>query len=221
MNGNQVIDPDEGTIIVSGGIDTTTNQLFTSALSADANSTIISPLSTILSEMIKRGTPKEQAQAELAASFGYSNTIDITNYDPIAAANNDDANTNAILQANALVANILKQVTAITEVSNLNAKPADISSKVANQLGELVTEGSSLKTDLQLTGTLESLVEDTINKIDQAVVIEGEDLSSYAEVLKNSNLLLTDSSQDVSTWSFAKGIIPKTNSDRKRSFGGL
>jgi hypothetical protein len=210
-NGNGIIDPTEGTIFVVGGIDTTTNQSFTSALSADANSTVITPLTTILNEMVKNGTPKEQAQIELAASFGYSNTIDISNYDPIVAAKNGDANTSTILQANALIANILKQVTAITETSNLNAKSADISSKVANQLGELVTEGSSLMTDLQLTATLENLVGDTVNKIDQAVVIESEDLSSYAEVLKNSNLLLTDSSLE----SLAPGVLLKQLSQKQ------
>jgi hypothetical protein len=210
-NVNGIIDPTEGTIVVVGGIDTTTNQSFTSALSADANSTVITPLTTILSEMVKNGTPKEQAQAELAASFGYSDTIDITHYDPILAAKTGDTNTSALLQANALIANTLKQITAITEASNINAQPVDITSKVANQLGELVGEGSSLRTDLQLSTTLENLVEETINEIDQAVVMENDDLSSYTEVLKNSNLLLTDNTLQ----SLSPGVLLKELSQKQ------
>ena len=137
-NGNQLIDPEEGTIVVSGGTDTTTNQSFESALTADANSSVVSPLTTILSEMIKDGATKVDAQARLAESFGYSSSIDITNYDPIIAAKTGDSNTSAILQANALIANTLKQVTAIAESSNLNSSPISISSKVGN-LSELVS----------------------------------------------------------------------------------
>ena len=81
---------------------------------------------SFLSEMIKDGTTKADAQARLAESFGYSSSIDITNYDPIDAAKTGDLNTSAILQANALIANTLKQVTAISESSNLNTTPLSI-----------------------------------------------------------------------------------------------
>ena len=210
-NGNRIIDPEEGSIFVSGGTDTTTNQPFTSSLVSDANSTVISPLTTILHQLIKVGHSKTNAQGKLADSFGYSTSIDVTNYDPILAAKNGDMNTTAVLRANALVANTLKQVTAITESTNLNANPSDISSKVAEQLSEFVTSGVSLETEMQSSVTLENLIVGSIGKLDPSAVVKSENLSSYTEVLKNSNLLLADSSLQ----SVTPGVILKELSQKQ------
>ena len=196
LNGNQVIDPDEGTIIVSGGIDTTTNQLFTSALSADANSTIISPLSTILSEMIKSGTPKEQAQAELAASFGYSNTIDISSYDPIAGAKDGDSNTVAILEANALVVNTLIQITAVSEHMNSEADWIKISAQIAKSMADLVEEGISLTQELQKTEALEKIMENTFKVLDPSISFNSEQSECFSSVIQNTNQLLALNPKD-------------------------
>ena len=46
---------------------------------------------------------------------------------------------------------------------------------------------------MQSFAVMESLIEDTIKDIDQAVTIADEDLKSYSTILQTSNLLLSES----------------------------
>ena len=210
-NKNNVIDPEEGSIIVSGGLDTTTSRSFDGALSADANSSIVSPLTTILSEMIKSGLAKNEAQIKLAESFGYSTAVDITTYDPISAAKYGDSDTVAILQANALVVNTLKQVTAIAEYSKLNADKSELALEIAGKMSDLAQGGSLLKDALQSSTTIGSLIENTYIAIDQSNSLSDEDLSSFVSVLENSNVLLADSSLET----YAPGEMLKKLSQKQ------
>ena len=66
-NQNGLLDPQEG-VISGGGIDSTTNQSFSGSLSADANSSVITPLTTIVSELILWEKP-EDAQAKVGISL--------------------------------------------------------------------------------------------------------------------------------------------------------
>jgi hypothetical protein len=192
-NKNNVIDPEEGSIVVSGGVDTTTTRSFGGVLSADANSSIVSPLTTILSEMVKSGLVKSEAQVQLAESFGYSTSLDITTYDPIAAAKSGDSNTVAILQANALVVNTIKQITAMSEYSKLDSDASAIAMEIAGNMGDLIKDGALLKDSLQTSTTLEDLIEKTYNVIDRSSSLSDEDMSSFVSVLENSNAVLADS----------------------------
>ena len=61
FNGDGAIGADEGTIIVSGGVDIDTNMSFLGELRADAISEIVSPLTSILSFMVKEGFRRDTA----------------------------------------------------------------------------------------------------------------------------------------------------------------
>jgi hypothetical protein len=195
-NGNQMIDPSEGTIVVTGGIDTNTNQPFNSALSADANSSVVSPLTTILSEMIKNGTPKGDAQTELAKTFGYTNTIDITTYDPIAEAKTGDSDTVAILQANALVVNTFKQVAAIADHMNSEAESIEVSSQIAKSLAKMVNDETSLMDELQKIDVLKEITENTFRVVDPDFEFNEVQLESFSSVIQNTNQLLAINSME-------------------------
>ena len=85
-NNNGALDPEEGEIVVTGGIDSSTNQEFNGQLSADADSTVVTPLTSLVKEMISGGQSKEAALNDLAQAFGYSTEVDITKYNPFVAA---------------------------------------------------------------------------------------------------------------------------------------
>jgi hypothetical protein len=195
-NGNQLIDPSEGTIVVTGGIDTNTNQPFNSALSADANSSVVSPLTTILNEMIKNGTPKADAQTELSKTFGYSNTIDITSYDPIAEAKTGDSDTVAILQANALVVNTFKQVAAIADHINSEAESIEVSSQIAKSLAKMANDETSLMDELQEIDVLKEITENTFKVVDPDFEFNEVQLDSFTSVIQNTNQLLAINSME-------------------------
>jgi hypothetical protein len=106
-NNNGKIDYDEGRILVSGGFDVTTNSPFTGSYSSDANSTVISPLSTLVTAVMDDGVgmTKDQAKAKVAQALGLPATIDPTSYDPLAAASSGDADAAKVLLETARLAN--------------------------------------------------------------------------------------------------------------------
>ena len=59
-------------------------------MKADADSSVVTPLTTLVNEMIANGEDKETALLEIADAFGYSSEIDITKYNPFEAAGTGD-----------------------------------------------------------------------------------------------------------------------------------
>jgi hypothetical protein len=116
-NKNGKIDSDEGRIVVSGGFDVTTNAPFSGSYSADANSTVVSPLTTLVTAVMDSGTgmTKEEAKAQVVQALGLPASIDPTNYDPLAAASGNDADSTKVLLETARLANMMKQADAFAE----------------------------------------------------------------------------------------------------------
>tara|TARA_Y100001978_G_scaffold203333_1_gene228396 strand:- start:26797 stop:38664 length:11868 start_codon:yes stop_codon:yes gene_type:complete len=117
LNGNGKIDSNEGRIVVSGGFDVSTNSPFTGTYTSDANSTVISPLSTLVTALMDKvvGTSKEDAKTKVIQALGLPATIDPTSYDPISAASAGDADSAKVLLETARLANLMKQADAFAE----------------------------------------------------------------------------------------------------------
>jgi hypothetical protein len=116
-NQNGKIDWNEGRILVLGGFDVSTNSPFSGSYVADANSTVVSPLSTLVSAVMAGGTvsSKEEAMAKVVQVLGLPATIDPTNYDPLVAAAGGDAYSAKVLLETARLANVMNQVDAFAE----------------------------------------------------------------------------------------------------------
>ena len=114
---NGKIDSNEGRIVVTGGFDVTTNAPFTGSYSADANSTVVSPLSTLVTAVMDEGAgmTKEMAKAKVVEALGLPATVDPTNYDPLAAASGGDATSAKVLLETARLANMMKQADSFAE----------------------------------------------------------------------------------------------------------
>jgi hypothetical protein len=84
-DGEGTFDPIGGTgpLIVYGGTDTSTGLLFKGFLAAPAGSTVITPLTTLISGLQSQGD--SVAEQKVLAAFGLSSGLDLTTFDPIAA----------------------------------------------------------------------------------------------------------------------------------------
>ena len=111
---NNILDPDEAKLIVSGGYDPTIESNFTGRYEADINSTIISPLTTLVSSLMSldNNLSKEEAKSKVKTAFGLS--VDPTNFDPFAKALENNESSREVLIANTRLANVMKQVDALT-----------------------------------------------------------------------------------------------------------
>jgi hypothetical protein len=108
-NENGKLDPDEGKFIVIGGFDTSTNAFFPGKLVADANSSVISPLTTMVSQLMDDGASKTEALTAIALALQLDPDIDITTYDPIQKAFEGDPFATQVMSANLRMANLVNQ----------------------------------------------------------------------------------------------------------------
>ncbi len=106
-NGNGEIDPSEGQYVLVGGTDAITGQTFTGTLKATPGSTVITPLTNLITELTKTGLTTEEAQTQLKTSLGLPSGIDLTTFDPVEAAQSGSADGLKILSAQVAVQTLI------------------------------------------------------------------------------------------------------------------
>ena len=187
-NANGLLDAQEGFIIVRGGIDGTTNETFGASLAADANSTVVTPLTTILNALVQEGLSKTEAQSALSLSFGYSNQVDLTHYDPIRAAGEGDENAKQILKSGSIAINLIKQAEAFSSIASPNLEPGAVGLLVAKQLGyaSMVID-SNLSSSLLDENFIRVVVESALVEADSSMTYDSEDLQQVALIASISN----------------------------------
>ena len=104
------MEPHEAKIIVSGGYDPTIESNFTGRYEADINSSIVSPLTTLVSSLMNldENLTKEEAKTKVQTAFGLD--VDPTNFDPLANALDGNESAWNVLLATTRLANVMKQV---------------------------------------------------------------------------------------------------------------
>ena len=65
------------------------NEAFTSVLKAPAGSTMVTPLTTVVQEIVATGETLEAAQTAVKTALGITGDVDITALDPIASDNTE------------------------------------------------------------------------------------------------------------------------------------
>ena len=163
LTGNQ----DTHGLLVTGGTDIATNQAFTGLMRAPAGSTMVSPLTTLLTELVEAGAPSlAAAQTQLLQALSLPTSIDLTSFDPLEVAVTQGATGQTLADALAVqsqtvaVANLLGAGAAALQ--GAAATSGSISADTAGQavLSALVTQiatGSSA-VDLSDAPTLASLL---------------------------------------------------------------
>ena len=102
-------------IIVIGGIDSSTGQAFTGELSANANSNYVSPLTSLVQDLVDQGLSQEQAQQQVNVSLGLDEQTDLGLVNPMT--------NSTILQPNVLIAQLIKETTEV--LSSLSSEGAE------------------------------------------------------------------------------------------------
>jgi hypothetical protein len=141
-NKNGFVDPDEGKIKVSGGIDSSTMEPFAGSYEADANSSVVTPLTSILSALVDEGLSRENAKSKVAETMGIPSILDISTYDAIAAAAKGDPNSAAALVASARVANTIRQTVAFMDfVSDGNFSDKSTATLLLTEVAKKIASG--------------------------------------------------------------------------------
>ena len=145
INGNGRLDPQEGKFIVTGGFDTSTGSVFSGKLYADANSTVVSPLTTLISQLMENGLTKEDATTRLARALGLSAELDLTAYDPIQKAFEGDANATFVMLANLRMANLMNQSEGLLRALSAEYEGYKIGTDILDEVANWISSKGNLE----------------------------------------------------------------------------
>jgi hypothetical protein len=186
LNNNNLLDASEGRIIVAGGYDSTLESNFTGRYQTDANSSVVSPLSTLVTAVMDQGLSKEEAKTKVATAFGLPANSDPTNYDPIAASLAGETSSSQFLLATARMANAMKQADALG--SYLSVSTSSLGQVSASFVAELA---KSLSNSLISSNPL-----DDSSVINQALVTSLQNVQSSVDVSQVSSAVTLLESAD-------------------------
>jgi len=179
LNQNGKLDPTEGRIIISGGIDRATGSVFEGRLISDANATVVSPLSTLVTQLIEKGLDKSDALVKVGQAFDLDDSVDLTQFDPYAEAMEGSSSAVAVLVANHRMANIINQSEALIKKATPDFQSGQIGLDMMDAIAYQIMESSSeerIDLDKAVTDTFE-----------QALA----KLPNQDEFVQNATLLIT------------------------------
>src|SRR5262249_49164014 len=98
-------------LVMTGGVDISTGLAFQGTLKAPGGSTVVTPLTTLVAELVSTGQNVDDAQAAVKTALGLPN-VDLTTYDAVAAVANNDPQAAGVLAAAVQVQATVTQITA-------------------------------------------------------------------------------------------------------------
>jgi hypothetical protein len=116
-NGNFALTGGTGPLIAFGGTDVSTGLAFKGQLEAPSGSTVIDPLTTLISGLQAAGLTLASAEQKVLAAFGLPSATDLTTLDPIAGANGGDIVSAEVYAAGAKVIDTAVAIAAAFETA--------------------------------------------------------------------------------------------------------
>ena len=192
INGNFTLVGGSGPLVAVGGTDVSTGLAFEGVLKAPAGATVITPLTTLVQQLVEANedTDAEAAEAAVKDALGIDPDFDLSNTDPVAAAADGDTDALEVVKAGIQVANTAVQVQAALEGGG--ATDAEAASDAAFQaIAEQITAqgtNTNLSDPDQIAGT-----NDTVGILDKAadnlggVTFDDDEVASVTSVITATN----------------------------------
>ena len=153
--------PSKCRLVLTNGLDIATGLPLGALLTAPVGSTVVNPLTTLMQAVIEQnpGMGTTQAQAMVQTALGLSNTVDLTQYDPVAASATNDPSAGPVLSAAAAVQDTVVQISALVSGS---ANSPSASQAAATVMAAMAV---SAQTNGVLNLSQSSAVSDLINQV--------------------------------------------------------
>ncbi|OQW55470.1 MAG: hypothetical protein A4S14_12520 [Proteobacteria bacterium SG_bin9] len=162
-NGSFTLVGGSGSLVSIGGTDVSTGVQFQGSLKAPAGSTVITPLTTLIVEIIAAAASQPvpvvvtaaEASSQIANAFGFGNAgIDLTTFDPVPTAVDGDATATAVLSAAIQVQSTVAQIAAVGGDSDA------VFSSIASAVSAAAAEPTPTIVDLAASSTISDIVSD-------------------------------------------------------------
>ncbi|MEG4960263.1 calcium-binding protein, partial [Microcoleus sp. K4-C2] len=155
-NNSGDLEPDEGRIAIIDGINTSTYLPQQTPLFATPDAIVVTPLTTLMTELVEQGTDPNQAQIQVKSALGLSSAIDLTSYDPLAAITQNDPNGLAVYAAHAQVQNTIVSITDLISGAATTDKNEIASSVISTIANQIKTGTLDLSNSTQLQAIIQS-----------------------------------------------------------------
>ncbi|CCQ52920.1 Serine protease, subtilase family [Crocosphaera watsonii WH 8502] len=158
LNLNGTIDPDEGSLVALGGIDTATGLPLETPLRATPDATVITLLTTVVAELVDQGLTVEEANTSITNALSIPSDVGINVFDPIAVTNNNELGGVETFSAMVQVQNLITQTTGLIAGASGLANGA-----IVDQVVNAIATQIQTNTTLNLTNVdqIETIINDS------------------------------------------------------------
>ena len=199
-NNNGFLDPDEGAIVVQGGIDTHTGLPLTTPLTATPGSGVVTLLTTLVAELVERGLSLEDANTAVTNALSIPADVGINTFDPIAATQSGKPGGVETFTAMVQVQNAITQMVGLLKGAS-SASEADIVDSVVSAIATAIQLGTPL--DLTDTAQLQAILESAADSL--GVNMDGLS-AQVAEVVAAANEKIEDAVATSTTADLAEAL---------------
>ena len=186
-NANGVFDPEEGRLVVFGGVDTATGLPLQTPLTALAGSTTITALTSLVENLVSQGLTVEQANTAVSTALSLPAGVDLSNIDPIVATTNNTPGGAATFAALVQVQNAITQIAGLLDGAS-SASTGDIVKNVVSALASQIQGGTTI--DLTNATQLQTVIQEAAtltNNVDVSAIA-----SEAAQVIAAANQKIED-----------------------------
>ncbi|MCT7951966.1 hypothetical protein NG798_19390 [Ancylothrix sp. C2] len=164
-NKNGQIDSSEGKIVLNGGLDVATNLPLVTPLASTPKSTVVTPLTTIIAELVQQGTDLATAETSLKAALGLPSDVDLGSYDPLEAIAKGDAQGVSVFGSMIMVQNTIVQMAKFIDGVS-ETEVAQLAFSGISALANQTKSGTAV--DLGNAGTIQAILTEAITKAAQS-----------------------------------------------------
>ncbi|WP_421707251.1 right-handed parallel beta-helix repeat-containing protein [Algihabitans sp.] len=205
LNGNFTLTGGSGPLVMFGGTDISTGLPFSGTMRAPAEATVISPLTTLVQNLVEAGVDVGVAQTQVAQALDIPESFQMLTTDPVAATVAGAEGAAEAMRAGVLIANTAAQVQSAIEGGS-SGEAATASSSAFTAIAQTIADNGAA-TDLTDGGQVEDLVNDAA-AIEEAasgetVTFDNNDVANAANVITASNQV----AQQVDTTAEANEVL--------------
>ncbi|CAD5975622.1 Leukotoxin [Planktothrix tepida] len=194
--------------MVVGGTDAITGQAFTGTLRAVPDSTVVTPLTTLIYTLVDTGLTPDASETQVKTALGLPSTINLATFDAIAAAQAGSSEGKAVLAAQVAVQTLISQISnSLETVIGISSNSLD--ALVTGNLAELLQSGSFNLSD---STAIQTLITNTVGNINSLLAeVDPADNTINLEAITNNAAQLSQviaaSNEQILTATTTDGIF--------------
>ncbi|MEG4201841.1 FG-GAP-like repeat-containing protein [Microcoleus sp. Pol12A5] len=163
-NKNGQIDPEEGNLVAFGGTDTATGLPLKNSLSAPADATVVTPLSSLVTDLMAGGMTQSEAESKVKSTLSIPGEVDLLDLDAIASTAKNEPGGVETLVAVTKVQNVIIQTSSLIDGASAADNNAIIKA-VVGAINNKIKSGGSL--DLNDAAQVESIIQQSVTNVKQ------------------------------------------------------